>query len=165
MAARLRQAECDDRNHVGTHAGLLTVGARLITRRLSTELIPPAGKARSRSSLRGIDEQIEEVGLKPTGAVYRRSRAPCSLHCHRQPFHDHSGLRATNRLTLDDCGAGAVRIHRRAALRNRTARLARLSAFVPAADGDHVAVQHHQRALALPGIGRPPVRQHDERRR
>ena len=142
---------------------VLAVGSKLITRNLSTELKRSRWQNLLEIVVTGIEKQIEEVGLRASGEIYRLSGHALSVRRAGQPLHHHSRLRAADRLALDHGGACAVRVCGRAAFRHRGPGPGRLSQVLRGADGHHAAVQYHQRAFAHAGPGRPPVRQHDER--
>ena len=86
---------------------LLTIGARLITRKLTSEVITSRWQAALEILITGIDEQIKEVGLTVPEHYHRLHRHAVHLHCDGQSVHDRAGLRASDQLTLDDRGARA----------------------------------------------------------
>ena len=121
-------------------------------------LAEPPGNHRHRH------REANRRGRPPSpGEVSRLSGHALPVRRPGRPLHRHSRLRAADRLALDHRGARAVRVRGRAAVRHRGAGPGRLPQDLRSADGDHAAVQPHQRALAHAGPGRPPVRQHDER--
>ncbi len=142
---------------------VLAVGAKLITRTLSTELQRTRWQNLLEIIVTGIVQQIKEVGLKSAAEVSQLSGHALLVHCRSQPVYHHSRLRAADWLALDHDGAGAVRVCGRAVLRHCGSRGGRVPQVLSAANINHAAVQHYQRNLADAGPGRPPVRQHDER--
>ena len=127
---------------------VMTVGARLITRKLATEVHISRWQGFLEIVVTTIQEQIKEVGLdhpeKYLGFIGTLFLfIAVSNLCAILPGYDAptGSLSTTSALALS-------RVCRRAVLRHRGARVGRLPQVLPEADVDHAAVQHHQRALA-----------------
>ena len=142
---------------------VLAVGSKLITRKLSLDLKRSRWQNLLEIVVAAIEKQIKDVGLSHP-EKYLGFLGTLFLFIALSNFlYDFSRLRAADEFALDHDGTGAVRIFGRAAVRHRGAGTGRLPQVLRGANAPHVAVQHHQRALAHTGPGRPSVRQHDER--
>ena len=102
---------------------VLAVGSKLITRKLSTDLKRSRWQNLLEIIVTAIEKQIEEVGLQPSGEIYRLSGHALPVRRAGQPLHGHSRLRAADGFALDHRGARAVRVRGRAAVRHRGAGL------------------------------------------
>ncbi len=119
---------------------VMTVGAKLITRKLATEGHISRWQGFLEIVVTTIQEQIKEVGLhhpeKYLGFIGTLFLfIAVSNLCAIIPGYD-----ATDRFALDHVGAGALRVCRRAVLRHRGARIGRLPQVLPEADVHHAAV-------------------------
>ena len=142
---------------------LLTVGAHLITRRLTSDVITSRWQAAVEIIVTGIDAQIKEVGLSvPTryiafiGTLFIFIATANLLTIVPGYEPPTSSLSTTAALAV--CVFVAV-----AGLWRGAARLAALSALLPRTHHNHAALQSHQRTVAHAGTRRTPVWQHDER--
>ena len=142
---------------------VMTVGAKLITRKLATEGHISRWQGFLEIVVTAHSETDRRSWPAPSGEVSGFSGHVVPVHRGVQPLRDHPGIRSTDRFALDHVGAGDLGVCRRAALRHRGARVGRLPQVLPEADVHHAAVQHHQRALAHVCPGHPSVRQHHER--
>ena len=142
---------------------VMTVGSWLITRKLVTEVHISRWQGFLEIVVTTIEEQIKEVGLH-NPAKYLGFLGTLFLFiavsnlCSIIP-----GIRSADGFALDHLGAGDLGVCRRAVLRHRGPRVGRLPEVLLEADVDHVAVQHHQRAISHVCAGHPSVRQHHER--
>jgi F-type H+-transporting ATPase subunit a len=124
---------------------VLTVGSILVTRKLSRDMQRSRWQNLLEIVVTGIEKQIEEVGL-PQPRKYLGFLGTLFLFVAAAslstiiPGYDHSRLRAADRLALDHCGAGPVRLRGRTALRHRGAGTWQLLQILYAADLHHAAV-------------------------
>ena len=119
---------------------VMTVGARLITRKLATEGHISRWQGFLEIVVTTIQEQIKEVGLHHPekylafiGTLFLFIAV--SNLCAILPW-----IRTTDRFALDDVGAGDLRVCRRVVLRHRGARVGRLPQVLPEAHVHHAAV-------------------------
>ena len=127
---------------------VMTVGAKLITRKLVTEGPISRWQGFLEIVVTTIQNQIKDVGLHQSGEVSRLHRQLVPVHRGVQPLHDPPVVRTPDRFAFDDVGSGDFRLRRRTVLRHRGARVGRLPQVLPEADVIDVAVQHYQRGLA-----------------
>ena len=119
---------------------VMTVGAKLITRKLETEGDISRWQGFLEIVVTTIQKQIKEVGLQHPekylgfiGTLFLFIAV--SNLCAILPW-----VRTTDRFALDNVGAGDLRVCRRAALRHRGARVGRLPQVLPEAHVHHAAV-------------------------
>jgi F-type H+-transporting ATPase subunit a len=142
---------------------LLTIGASLITRKLTSDVIASRWQAALEILITGIDEQIKEVGLKVPehyiafiGTLFIFI-ATANLFTIIPGYEPPTGSLSTT-AALAMCVFVAVPLYgigRRGWRGYLNSYLQPTVIMLP--------FNHHQRALAHPGSGRPPVWQHDER--
>ena len=101
---------------------VLAVGSKLITRRLSIGLERSRWQNLLEIVVTAIEKQIEEVGLSQPRKYHRLSGHTLPVRRHGRPLHRHSRLPAADRLAVDYCGTGAVRVRGRAVVRYRRSR-------------------------------------------
>ena len=131
---------------------VLAVGAKLITRNLSTELTRTRWQNFLEIIVTAMIKQIDDVGLKNPklylsflGTLFLFVALACIVHRHPR-------LRAADRLALDHGRARVVRVRGGAAFRHHGPGPRRLPEVLHRADGHHAALQHHQRTLAHAGL-------------